>query len=86
MKNGASKAVKLVLAMVVTLAFVFVGIDIIKVLIGLGKFEGALSVIMLYMSTLGYIAKDFLTSGRETTQVDAPAGCKQKVVAEVTCD
>ena len=85
MNNGVTKYVKLALAAFLSLAFVIVGMDIIRMLLEMGKFDGALMVIGMYVGALASVVKDFLTSGRENVNIDVPAGCKSRYTAEIEC-
>ena len=84
--NGIAKYVKLAVGVIVTLAFIVYGFDIIRMLVAKGEIGHAVTVIVLYLTTMGYVIKDVWTSGREKTEIEAAAGCKQKIVAEITCD
>jgi len=85
-KNGVTKWVKVALATIVTLAFIFIGLDLIKMLIKIGDIKGALMVIGMYVGTMAGIVNEFLRSGKEATEIEHPAGCKSRVTAEITCD
>lgn len=85
--NGISRFIKLGLAVVVVLAFVFYGFHIIMEFISLGKYSEAVSIVMLYLSTLGFVLKDFLSSSQQDEiHLKTSQSCKQHIQMNIDCE